>query len=247
MGDDPAGLSSGHRYAGRGLRRLDGRHDHRRRHLGRPVRPGTYRRAVDRRRLAAQRRHLGHGPVGQQRVADRRRCSPCRPSAAAGSIAVNPTVGNFRTSDGRWINFTMLQPGRYWADLCKHLGLEHLVSDERFDTAEKLMANAAEAGALVAERMASETYAYWMEHLQTLEGQWAPNQDPLELGRDRQVVANGYVVPGHRPGRQPARAGRQPGAVRGAAARDHVGRRSSPSKPTTSCGNWAATRNRSST
>jgi crotonobetainyl-CoA:carnitine CoA-transferase CaiB-like acyl-CoA transferase len=119
---------------------------------------------------------------------------PVPPLHAAGSVAVNPTVGNFRTSDGRWVNFTMLQPGRYWADVCKHLDLGHLVTDERFDTAEKLMANATEAGTLVAERIASETYAYWLDRLQTLEGQWAPNQDALELGRDPQVQANGYVV-----------------------------------------------------
>ena len=64
------------------------------------------------------------------------------------NLAVNPTIGTFRTSDGRWINFTMLQPGRYFADVCRHLGLEHLIDDERFNTAEKLMANALEAGQL---------------------------------------------------------------------------------------------------
>jgi crotonobetainyl-CoA:carnitine CoA-transferase CaiB-like acyl-CoA transferase len=120
---------------------------------------------------------------------------PVPPLSAAGSIAVNPILGNFKTSDGRWINFTMLQPGRYWADVCKHLDLEHLIDDERFNTAEKLIANAPEAGAYVAEAMASKPYEYWMKHLQTMEGQWAPNQDALELGRDPQVKANGYVVP----------------------------------------------------
>jgi crotonobetainyl-CoA:carnitine CoA-transferase CaiB-like acyl-CoA transferase len=119
---------------------------------------------------------------------------PVAPLGATGSIGVNPTIGNFRTSDGRWINFTMLQPGRYWADVCKHLDLGHLVSDERFDTAEKLMANASQAGALVAERIATESYAFWLDRFQTLEGQWAPNQDPLEVGHDPQIQANGYVV-----------------------------------------------------
>ena len=64
------------------------------------------------------------------------------------NLAVNPTIGTFKTSDGRWINFTMLQPGRYFADVCRHLGLEDLIDDERFNTAEKLMANALEAGQL---------------------------------------------------------------------------------------------------
>jgi len=111
------------------------------------------------------------------------------------NLAVNPTIGNFRTSDGRWINFTMLQPGRYFADVCRHLGLEHLIEDERFSTAEKLMANALEAGKYVADAIAAKPYSYWLEKLKTMEGQWAPIQDPLEIAADPQMEANGYIRP----------------------------------------------------
>jgi crotonobetainyl-CoA:carnitine CoA-transferase CaiB-like acyl-CoA transferase len=111
------------------------------------------------------------------------------------NLAVNPIVGNFRTSDGRWINFNMLQPGRYFADTCRHLGIEHLLDDERFQTAEGLMAHAAEAGAAVAEAIGEKPFAYWLAHLRTMEGQWAPLQNPLELLEDPQVVANDYVLP----------------------------------------------------
>src|ERR1700733_6454430 len=117
------------------------------------------------------------------------------PLSGASSSAFNPLIGNFRTSDGRWINLTMLQPGRYWADLCRHLDLADLITDERFDTAEKLFARAPEAGELVAKAIASKPYGYWLERLQTLEGQWAPNSNALEVGQDPQVRANGYVVP----------------------------------------------------
>jgi crotonobetainyl-CoA:carnitine CoA-transferase CaiB-like acyl-CoA transferase len=121
--------------------------------------------------------------------------TPPLPLDSPMNIAVNPTIGTFRTSDDRWINFTMLQPGRYFADVCKHLGLDHLVDDERFDTAEKLMANALEAGKCVADAIAAKPYAYWVEHLQTMEGQWAPIQSPLEISADPQMEANGYIVP----------------------------------------------------
>jgi len=117
------------------------------------------------------------------------------PLAGPATLAVNPTMGTFRTSDDRWINFTMLQPGRYFADVCRHLGLEHLIDDERFDTAEKLMANSLEAGRYVAEVFASKPYAYWKEHLKTMEGQWAPVQGPLEIAADPQMDANGYILP----------------------------------------------------
>jgi crotonobetainyl-CoA:carnitine CoA-transferase CaiB-like acyl-CoA transferase len=111
------------------------------------------------------------------------------------NLAVNPTIGTFQTSDGRWINFTMLQPGRYFADVCRHLGLDHLIDDERFNSAEKLMANALEAGQYVADAIASRPYSYWLEHLRTMEGQWAAVQGPLEIIADPQMEANGYILP----------------------------------------------------
>lgn len=72
---------------------------------------------------------------------------------------------------------------------------ERVVGDERFQTAEGLMEHADVAGAAVAERMREKPFAYWVEHLQTMEGQWAPVQDPLELANDPQTIANGYVLP----------------------------------------------------
>ena len=117
------------------------------------------------------------------------------PLESAMNLAVNPTIGNFKTSDGRWINFTMLQPGRYFADVCRHLDLEYLIDDERFNTAEKLMANALEAGKYVADAIAAKPYTYWLEHLKTMEGQWAPIQSPLEILADPQMEANGYTLP----------------------------------------------------
>jgi crotonobetainyl-CoA:carnitine CoA-transferase CaiB-like acyl-CoA transferase len=110
-------------------------------------------------------------------------------------IAVNPTIGNFRTFDGRWITFMMVQPGRYFADVCKHLGLERLLEDERFRSAEGLMANANEVGRQIAEAVARKPYAYWVEHLKTMAGPWSPVQHPLDLAADPQMLANGYIVP----------------------------------------------------
>jgi crotonobetainyl-CoA:carnitine CoA-transferase CaiB-like acyl-CoA transferase len=117
------------------------------------------------------------------------------PLSAPMNVAVNPTIGMFKTSDDRWINFTMLQPGRYFADVCKHMGLEHLLADERFQTAEGLMEHADIAGAEVAKAFSEKPYAYWVEHLKTMEGQWAPVQNPLEVAADPQMEANGYVLP----------------------------------------------------
>ncbi len=110
-------------------------------------------------------------------------------------IPVNPMVGAFRTKDGRFITLMMLQPERFFADVCEHLGLDHLVADERFQTAEGIMANTSEIGEQIAGAIAAQPFTYWKEHLQTLEGPWAPAQNPVEIVADPQLAANGYLLP----------------------------------------------------
>ncbi|MCA9509877.1 MAG: CoA transferase [Myxococcota bacterium] len=108
--------------------------------------------------------------------------------------ASNPLVGVYATKDGRFVSLVMLQPFRYWPDFCAHVGHPEWVGDPRFDTVEKLMGNAAEARALVEAVLRTRTLAEWSETFATLEGQWAPVQNTVEIGDDPQVRANGYLV-----------------------------------------------------
>jgi crotonobetainyl-CoA:carnitine CoA-transferase CaiB-like acyl-CoA transferase len=119
---------------------------------------------------------------------------PSVPKGNAAAAMRNPLVGMFRTSDGRYINLNMMQPAKYWADTCKHIGREDLLGDERFDTAEKVMENADAAAQIIGDTIASHTYAHWAEQFQALEGQWASVQNSVEVGRDRQLRANGYFA-----------------------------------------------------
>jgi crotonobetainyl-CoA:carnitine CoA-transferase CaiB-like acyl-CoA transferase len=121
--------------------------------------------------------------------------TPPPPSTAPPYQPVNPMIGSYRTADGRFITLMMVQPGRYFADLCRHLGIEHLLEDERFQDAEGVMAHAAEIGDHLAQAVAARPYRYWREHLQTLEGPWAPAQDPVEVAVDPQLAANGCLLP----------------------------------------------------
>ena len=164
------------------------------------------------------------------------------------NIAVNPIVGTFRTSDDRWINLTMLQPGRYLADVCRHLGLEHLIDDERFDTAEALMANADEAGRDSSPRRSRpKPYAYWVERLADHGRAVGAGAEPARARRrsaDRAPTATSLdVVDADGNDR---RAGGEPGAVRRDAAHASRGRRSSPSTPTRSSASSDDPRTRSS-
>ncbi len=118
---------------------------------------------------------------------------PPNPPRRYGS-ATNPLIGAYQTSDGRWIELSMLQPGRYWPEFCELVGRADLVVDERFDTTEKVMANAPAAAEIVAEIVAARPFAEWTEILSRGEGQWAAVQNSWEVGQDPSLRANGLIA-----------------------------------------------------
>ena len=108
------------------LRRLDRRHDDRRRDHGRAVPPRAHRRGHRRRRVAARRRHVGDGagdravaadrhPV--DRAAGRRRCGATRWSATT------------RPATAGCVSLCCLQAGQYWPPLCEAIGRPELATD----------------------------------------------------------------------------------------------------------------------
>lgn len=105
----------------------------------------------------------------------------------------NPLVGNYRTSDDRWVSMCCLQANAYWTELCEVIGRPELGTDERFADPLSMMANAAEAAELLEAEFAGRTADEWKEVLSGFSGQWAMVQDVLELVDDPQTVANGYI------------------------------------------------------
>jgi crotonobetainyl-CoA:carnitine CoA-transferase CaiB-like acyl-CoA transferase len=55
------------------------------------------------------------------------------------------------------------------------------------------MANAPAAHAIVAAEIAARPLAEWVDRFRDLEGSWAPLQNSLEVARDPQLRANGYI------------------------------------------------------
>ncbi|MEZ5708093.1 MAG: CoA transferase [Blastomonas sp.] len=109
------------------------------------------------------------------------------------AVSTNPFMGVFKTSDGGFINLTVLSPAPLIKDTFAHLGIPEAAEDERFSTIEQLMANAPAAHQLVKKAMASQSFAYWIEHLKTMRGQWAAYQSPADVGNDEQVLANEFI------------------------------------------------------
>jgi crotonobetainyl-CoA:carnitine CoA-transferase CaiB-like acyl-CoA transferase len=107
---------------------------------------------------------------------------------------VNPLVGLYATSDDRYISFVMMQPTKFWADVCRHVDLPELADDPRFATVESIAANTSDAVELLTKAIATRTLAEWSERFATLAGPWAPVQDTLQAADDTQIRANEYVV-----------------------------------------------------
>lgn len=106
----------------------------------------------------------------------------------------NPLTGTYRTSDGRWIQLSMLQPTRYWDEFFGVLGRADLVGDPRFDTMEKIAAAKELVAAEIAGTIAKFPYAHWLREFEKLTGQWAPVQDGWDIANDSALIANGRIV-----------------------------------------------------
>jgi crotonobetainyl-CoA:carnitine CoA-transferase CaiB-like acyl-CoA transferase len=119
--------------------------------------------------------------------------------------APNPLVNYYRTGDGRWLILLLLQPDRYWEDLCRRLGRPELASDPRFADGRARFANRAECIRELDAVFASRPLAEWRAAFADMEGPWAPMQTPGELAHDPQALANGHIqeVDGGRRGRFP--------------------------------------------
>ena len=116
------------------------------------------------------------------------------PMPSSGGSAKNPFMGNFRTSDGGWINLCMPSPTGLIRDTFEHLGIPAAADDPRFADVLKLIANSQAASDLMVPAFASKPFAYWRQHLKTMKGQWAPFQSLLDLMTDEQALANDMIV-----------------------------------------------------
>jgi len=115
------------------------------------------------------------------------------PGAPPG-LAINPLVNRYKTRDSRWIQLVFLQPDRYWAGFCERIGLPELATDERFVPSSNLIANAAEACALVGGAIAGHDLEHWRKALADEPGVWAALATPRETLNDPQVAPNGYTI-----------------------------------------------------
>jgi crotonobetainyl-CoA:carnitine CoA-transferase CaiB-like acyl-CoA transferase len=107
--------------------------------------------------------------------------------------APNPIVNSYKTKDGRWLFLNMLQPDRFWPDLCRRIGRADMIADERFKDGMSRFQNRVECVQQLDAVFAQRTLDEWRVALADAEGVWAPMQSAAELHDDVQAVANGYL------------------------------------------------------
>jgi crotonobetainyl-CoA:carnitine CoA-transferase CaiB-like acyl-CoA transferase len=106
---------------------------------------------------------------------------------------INPLAANYQCADGRWLMICCLQGDKYWHDVCRVLGRDDLVADERFATQQ---GRADHSAALIPEleaAFAARPLDAWRAPLDAARIPWGPYQRVDELLADPAVVANGYV------------------------------------------------------
>jgi crotonobetainyl-CoA:carnitine CoA-transferase CaiB-like acyl-CoA transferase len=106
----------------------------------------------------------------------------------------NPLAGTYRTQDDRWVVLGCLQGFAQWPDFCRCVGRPDWIGDPRFATADAFAAHGLDCARLLDGLFASAPLAHWREKLSALDAVWETVQDTLEVARDPQAVANGYVA-----------------------------------------------------
>jgi crotonobetainyl-CoA:carnitine CoA-transferase CaiB-like acyl-CoA transferase len=109
--------------------------------------------------------------------------------------AKNALWNYYKTKDGKWIVLTMLQSQRHWPDMCKALGLEHLLNDPRFNDAVIREKNCAELIALFDKAFFKKIAAEWDSLFRSgLDIISTPVRSMNDIATDPQVIANDYIL-----------------------------------------------------
>lgn len=107
--------------------------------------------------------------------------------------APNPLSGLYQTKDGRWLQFVILQPDRYWSRFCQAIEREDLEHDPRFESFGARTENHVVLYHIFEEIFLSKTLAEWKPRLRGLP--FSPIQNFLEVVNDPQARANDFFVP----------------------------------------------------
>jgi crotonobetainyl-CoA:carnitine CoA-transferase CaiB-like acyl-CoA transferase len=99
----------------------------------------------------------------------------------------NPLWNHYETNDQRWLFLVMIESDRYWPELCRALGLEELLEDERFEGPVNRYRNSEVLTARLQECIAQRSLADWEKRLAGRTLIWAPTRTLAEAVADPQA------------------------------------------------------------
>lgn len=117
-----------------------------------------------------------------------------QPSRRARNRAVTALNNRYRTADDRWLFLTM-PGGRMWPLLCRTLGLEELIEDERFADPSARYRNMEELVERLDGAFSSRTLGEWAEILDEAGLVWGPANRLTEVADDPQAQSMGSFPP----------------------------------------------------
>lgn len=108
-------------------------------------------------------------------------------------------ANQYRTSDGRWIQLTIVREDKLWPELCQAMERTDLLDDPRFATTDSRRAHAPELAAILDPVFAGRPWPEWRARLRRHEITFGLLGVLRDVPDDRQAVANGAVVASSQP------------------------------------------------
>jgi crotonobetainyl-CoA:carnitine CoA-transferase CaiB-like acyl-CoA transferase len=120
------------------------------------------------------------------------------PDVAGNHHPVSSPYGMFHASDG--VFNLQASHGAMWESFCRHIGMEHLLSDQRFATTALRRDNRKELERLIDERLRTRPRDEWIKELRALGIPAGPVYDLSEVFADDHVAQAGMVETTEHPG-----------------------------------------------
>jgi crotonobetainyl-CoA:carnitine CoA-transferase CaiB-like acyl-CoA transferase len=105
----------------------------------------------------------------------------------------SPTVGHYECSDGRWVMIVGIDQ-KFWPRIARALGVDELITDERFARGFPRWSNRAQLEPLLEARFLMQPAQHWLDRLREEDVPASLVREYADLADDEQAAANGYIV-----------------------------------------------------
>jgi crotonobetainyl-CoA:carnitine CoA-transferase CaiB-like acyl-CoA transferase len=107
---------------------------------------------------------------------------------------INPLVNCYRAGDGAWFWLLGVESQRHWPNLCRSIGRDDLIDDERFAEGRGRRHNAESLIEILDASFAERSRQELTEAFDAHDVWWAPVLTPAEVVEDAQAIAAGGFV-----------------------------------------------------